>query len=238
MTKAIKVVVVVLMAIIAVIFSTPLSAQKPSMFSSPVQCNAALASGNFAYYAPVDLSKRAENPIDNANVFGVKLEADSCRHQRTISGWKYVVQPGGSMMRADKDAAGNLVIDRRDDCGNADDTDQQHPVVPETPNAPTPQTSAPPAPATQLSFSSSNTTNNYYEGGGQQEPTNQPWPLLTVPAPKSWFCHTWCVVTGVAIIGVGIFAGYELSKGDNPTTTGGVVDTGIAKVAKGLQLRF
>jgi len=96
---------------------------KPNMFQGQPECEVALSSGNFSYYAPVDLSRSKVSPIDGKTVFGVKLEADSCRHQRTMKGWQWVVQSADSMMRAHKDAAGNLVIFARNDCGNGDDTE-------------------------------------------------------------------------------------------------------------------
>jgi hypothetical protein len=109
-----------------------------SIFQDEQSCNAALATKTFAYYIPVDVSKKNINPIDNITVFPVKLEADMCRYQYTMKGWKWVVQKGDTLMRARKNETGELVIFARNDCGNADNT----PPVPSpvAPASPTPTT--------------------------------------------------------------------------------------------------
>jgi uncharacterized membrane protein YgcG len=133
---------------------------KPNMFSDETACTAALESGDFSYYAPVDLSRSTVNPIDGKTVFGVKLEADTCRHQHTMKGPKWVVQASDSMMRAHKDAAGNLVIFARNDCGNVDDTY----------SAPAPVSANRPAPNPTLAQSQTPVTVNVYNYSSSTSP--------------------------------------------------------------------
>jgi len=219
--KALALLLAILIALL------PCAAQnntKPSMFTSESECKASLASGNFAYYAPVDLSKKAENPIDNSTIFGVKLETDTCRHQWTMKGWQYIVQVGGSMMRARKDAAGNLTIFARNDCGNADNTDQIHPALPPTlPEAPAQQadTVQPACPASGCTYSSSTSTVNI----NFAEVASQPWQPSYV-APKQ---HHYGLLIGAVVVGavvVGIVFGLHHGGGN---TTAGYAGTGGAQ---------
>lgn len=126
------------------VVSAQTPASKPAIFDTQKSCEAALASQNFSYYAPVDLSRKTKDPIDGKTVFGVKLEADQCRRQLTMQGEKWVVQSEGSMMKAHKNEAGELAIFARDDCGNKDTTPT--PTVPQTPPVTPLQPPPPPAP--------------------------------------------------------------------------------------------
>ena len=130
-----------LFILVLLAFAVSANAQtKISIFAGnngEMQCNAALSSGNFSYYVPVFTGNKGKNPIDNITIFPVKLEADQCRHQYTVKGWAWVVQSGGSLMRARKNDAGEFVIIARDDCGNADETPTTPVLIISTPIQPT-----------------------------------------------------------------------------------------------------
>lgn len=102
---------------------------KQSTFSTQEACEAALAKKDFAYYVPVFTGDKGKNPIDDKEIFGVKLEADMCRLQVTMKGEKWVVQKEGTLMRARKGEDGEFVIFARNDCGNKDATPAPEPVV-------------------------------------------------------------------------------------------------------------
>lgn len=96
--------------------------QAPNAWNTLGECQTALESGNFSYYVPTFLGNKGKNQIDGVHVFGVRLEQPECRHQFTMMGWKYVVQPTSVLLRARKDANGKLTVFARDDCGNDDNS--------------------------------------------------------------------------------------------------------------------
>lgn len=197
---------------------------KPSIFETPEVCNTALASKDFAYYAPVFTEDKAKNPIDDVKVFGVKLEADQCRHQFTVKGWKWVVQAGETLMRARKDASGELVIFARNDCGNLDNTPAPpQPTVAPTP-APRPVAAVPPrpTPATPTAITAhvdgkvevvhSGTVDVRHSGAVE-------WNPIVIPPPKAR-CGKGCkTLIGVGIAG-GIAGGIFATRGKSSPTPG------------------
>lgn len=142
MKNLIAVVLAALMSVYSVpVLGTETKAPtKQSMFLTQKACESALANNDYTYYVPVFIGDKTKNPIDNVNVFGVKLEANQCRRQHTMKGVLWVVQPEGTLMRARKGEDGELIIFARDDCGNMDVTPKMTPtktaeVIPATKEA-------------------------------------------------------------------------------------------------------
>lgn len=90
----------VALVVLLVLGSAPTEAQtKPKFFSSETTCLAALRSGDFTYYVPVDTTNRAKNLATGANRKIAPIEADACVHMNTTAGWQTVVRQSGSNFR-------------------------------------------------------------------------------------------------------------------------------------------
>lgn len=127
----------VLFALAMLALSAPASAQKPTFFSG-VQCQQALAAGNFSYYQPRFFNNRDKNPVDGKLKVALPLEANACVHAFTTAGWQWVVLPAGTKLRWE-----GKRLYAMDACGNAADDIAYAPVqvvAPPTPTATAPAT--------------------------------------------------------------------------------------------------
>ena len=215
--------------------STSVNAQD-SDFGSYEACDAALKSGNFSIYVPVDVSRKNVNPIDGIRVFGVKLEADQCRFQKTMKGMRWVVQKGDTRMRARRDASGELVVFARDDCGNEDKTPDPAP-------APTPVTATPPPPtqepAKKLELPQ-NVYNSFYVNQSTEVHQQQILqPLLTNDQDRfhgwcGFWSHAGCTAIAVVVVGGTVYVATR-DKGDDGVSPD--ADTGGSFLRAGITPR-
>jgi len=207
----------------AITSSTSMNAQtKPTMFVTWAECDAARLSGNIAPYVPEFTGKKVENPLNGTNRVPVTLGADQCRHEFTVQGWKWVLVLQGTPMRAEKNAIYGIKIYARDDCGNADDTDQQwslRPALPETtPDAPTPQTGQ--VQPTVINNYSSSTYNNPVAAAEEHpQPPAENWEPVDTRPKKHGGGHG-KLICGVVAIGGGVAAIFLVSHGHN--NSGGI----------------
>lgn len=114
----------ILFALVTLAFGvTPVEAQltRPTMFPSRGTCVMAMESGNFNFYEPRYFGNRRWNPSNGMTKVVAPLEADVCLHMVTTSGWQWIIQRAGTLLRWNINAEGSRVPYARDDCGNAID---------------------------------------------------------------------------------------------------------------------
>jgi len=215
-----------LVVLMAITSSSPINAQtKPTMFITWAECDAARLSGNISPYVPEFTGKKVENPLNGTDRVPVTLGDNQCRHEFTVQGWKWVLVLQGTPMRAEKNAVYGIKIYARDDCGNADDTDQQwslRPALPDTtPNAPTPQTEQQVKPTVINNYSSSTYINPVAEE--HMPPPAEPWAPSDTHTVKHGHGKLYCVI---AAIGGGTAVAILATRGHGNNNSGGGVNTG------------
>ena len=201
---------------------------KPTMFITWAECDSARMSGNISPYVPEFMGKKVENPLNGTDRVPVTLGTDQCRHEFTVQGWKWVLVLKGTTMRAEKNAIYGIKIYARDDCGNADDTDQQwslRPALPDTtPNAPTPQTTGQQVQPTVINNYSSSTYNNPVAEERMPPPAENWEPVDTRPKKHSGGHGK--LICGVVAIGGGVAAIFLVSHGHGGGNNSGGINTG------------